>query len=109
MPTRVVHRVRCRKPDDGQIWADVKVVDAVTIVAPGGQEMLFWVRAKDAIPFIVDNTGDGNGKGSAPASSTRISHMERIHGEDDPNQKFDIEVLDAMAFLPPPFIPADQA
>lgn len=107
MPTRVVHRVRCRKKEDSQTWADVKVVDAFTVLAPGGKSQLLWTRAKDAIPHIVDNTGDKNGVDNS--SPTRVSHMERVHSEDDPSQKFDIEILDACAFQPPHVGSGDQS
>lgn len=107
MPTRVVHRVRCRKKGDSQTWADVKVVDAFTVLAPGGKSMLLWTHAKDAVPVITDKTGDNNGVQNE--NPTRVSHMERVHGEDDPNQKFDIEVLDACAFQPPHVGSGDQA
>lgn len=99
MGTRVVHRVRVRKKTDSQTWVDIKVVDAITVLAPGGKAMLLWTRAKDAVPLIIDKTGDDNGVNNS--NPTRVSHMERVHGEDDPQQMFDIEVLDAVAFQPP--------
>lgn len=108
MTTRVVHRVRCRKKDDKSIWVDVKVVDAITVIAPNGTEMLLWTRAKDADPFIVDKTGGNNGKGSAD-NCTRVSHMELVSGSEDPKQKFYIEVLDAIAFKPPKKFESDQS
>lgn len=106
MATRVVHRVRCRKKGNSRIWADVKVVDAFSIVAPGGKEMLIWTRAKDAKPCIVDKTKGGNGKGD-PSSCTRISHMEIVEDPADSKQKMYIEKLDGIAFAPPTFHPAD--
>jgi hypothetical protein len=106
--TRVVHRVRCRKKDNKQVWADVKVVDAFTVVEPGGDERMLWVRAKDAKPFIIDDTGGKNGKGELE-HCTRVSHMELVKAPDDPSQKFYIEVLDALALQPPPLHDANLA
>ena len=102
-----MHRVRCRKKNDSRVWLDVKVVDAVTVVAPGGQEILYWTRAKDAVPYIVDKTGGGNDKGDQ-GSATRFSHMQLITG-DDPQQMFYVEILDAFNFSPPPFHSPEQA
>ncbi len=107
MPTRVVHRVRCRKKGDTRIWADVKVVDAFTVATPGG-EILVWTRAADAIPFIVDKTKGGNGKGDAN-SCTRVSHMELVQDPDDKNQKMYVEKLDAISFKAPAYNTADEA
>lgn len=110
MVTRVVHRVRCRKKDNKQVWADVKVVDGFTVQTPGpsGTPMMLWTRAKDAQPFIIDHTGDGNGKGSAQ-SANRVSHMEQYAATDDPRQKMDVEILDACSFMPPTIGDADGA
>lgn len=110
MPTRVVHRVRCRKKDNKQVWADVKVVDAVTVLEPGGQEKLLWIKASDANPCIIDKTKAAPSfeKGT-PDQCTRLSHMELVVGQDDPTQKMYVEVLDALVFAPPPNHNVDEA
>lgn len=108
MATRVVHRVRCRHDKDSQIWADVKVIDAFTIIGPDGQEMLYWTKAKDALPFILDGTGDGNGVGNG-SGCTRASHMVQVSDPDDDKQIMDIEVLDALSFVPSNVTEADSA
>lgn len=108
MATRVVHRVRCRKKDNKQVWADVKVVDAFLFKAANGETRVLFTKAKEASPWIKDDTGGRNGKGSAE-SATRGSHMELVKAEDDPSQKFYIEVLDTITFAPPPKHQIDQA
>lgn len=100
MASRVVHRVRCRKKNDGRIWADVKVVDAFTVVGPNGREFLITAKAKDADPCIIDKTGGNNGKG-LPTDCSRLSHMEAVSADGDSKQAMYVEKLDAISLLAP--------
>jgi len=123
------HVVRIKNPNDnGLTFVDVEVLDAVAIQTAGGDEALFEVMtqgstefssevydadimggceercydttAANAVPFVIDNTGDGNQKGYSEAS-TRKSHMVRLTGMTDPTQFFDAEILDAFVLKGP--------
>ena len=89
---------------DGGVWIDVEVLDALGLLTPSEDEALFEVRqtsdapettenddrageggeervydctAENALPYIVDNTGDNNGNsttGTDPTMCTRSSH-----------------------------------
>lgn len=103
MTTRLVHRVRCRHKTNKQIWADVKVVDAVLITTPSGTHVLMDVRPKKAKVCIVDKVADGrNAKGSAN-DCTRLSHMELVTSATDSKQQMYIETLDAVTLAAPKF------
>jgi len=111
MTTRVVHSVRCKNPNNKQIWVDVEVLDAVVVLDAGQQvEKLFLTSvdkgvsgANAVIPCIIDKTGDDNGKGGdgSQPGYTRLSHMVRVTSPTDPTQNFDVEVLDAFNLQPP--------
>jgi hypothetical protein len=95
MAKRIVHRVRCRKQGNPQVWADVKVVDAFTIALPDGKEGVVAVRGKNVC--IVDKTGGKLGKGD-PRECALLSHIELASSADDPSQKLYVEVLDGLSF-----------
>jgi hypothetical protein len=100
--TRKTHIVRIynnldpTKTGDQRAFVDVEVLDAISFKTTGGKEMILNVPAQGVVPYIVDDTGDGNGK--TPSDGTRRSHMERITNPSDPTQFFDVEVLDIIAF-----------
>jgi hypothetical protein len=96
--TRRTHVVRIHDDDadgSGQ-YVDVEVVDAVSFRTDNGKEMILNMPAEKAVPYIVDDTGDGSEK--TPSRATRRSHMERIKGDPDKTQFFDVEVLDMISF-----------
>ena len=94
MATRRSHIVRIGT--DTNRYVDMEVLDAVSYKTEEGKEMILNLPGKDAVPYIVDDTGDGNGK--SILNATRRSHMKRLASTSDPTQFFDIEVLDAIAF-----------
>lgn len=105
MSTRVTHQVRVRKKDDPSTWVDVEVLDALMLQYPAGGDAVGFILTNKVQGVtievaIIDNTGDGNGKGD-PAHCSRLSHMERVQSPDDPSQTLDIEVLDGFALSPP--------
>ncbi len=93
--TRRSHIVRIGTSTDRYI--DIEVLDAVSFKTKSGKEMVLNLPGKDAVPYIVDDTGDGNGKSTLNA--TRRSHMKRVKSPTDDTQIVDIEVLDAIAFI----------
>ena len=113
----------------GGAWIDVEVLDAIGLETPDGDEELFEVMqvsdadettennntagsggqqrvydcsAANAVPLIVDNTGDGNGK--SPTNPTRSSHMKRLASDPtnpDSGQYLDAEILDGFVLKGP--------
>jgi len=126
MATRRIHVVRCKNPNDGGgSFVDVAVLDAIGLVTANGDELLFEVMdvngygstdddisadggeerlydhdVSNVVPYIIDNTGDGNGRGN-PGDASRVSHMVRLTGETDATQFIDAEVLDAVVLSGP--------
>lgn len=92
--TRRTHIVRI-KGALAETYLDVEVMDAISFTIENGEEVVLNVAASDAVPYIDDDTGDGNAKHPGALRATRRSHMKRITG---PDGFFDIEVLDAVAF-----------
>jgi hypothetical protein len=93
--TRRTHVVRC-KNSDGSAFIDVEVLDAVSFRTTQNKEVVLSLKNDKAVPFINDDTGDGNAvKNSNP---TRLSHMKRVTNPNDPTQFFDVEVLDVISF-----------
>ncbi len=99
MTTRRVHVVRI-KDASGNNFVDVKVLDAIAFRGPSGAESLLDCTAGNANPYILDTTGDGNGKGD-PSSCTRVSHMKRLTNPNNSTQFLDVEILDAASFRGP--------
>lgn len=97
MASRSVHVVRIKDPGNPQNWIDIKVVDKIAYHGPNGVEYLLDTTAKNANPFIKDDTGDNNGKGDA-GSCSRSSHMVKLS---QGGMKFDAEYLDAVVFKGP--------
>lgn len=95
-PSRRTHIVRIpadkNAPDDN--YVDVEVLDAIAFKGPKGEDMVLNFKKENIVPYIVDNTGGGNGKENSKA--TRRSHMERIKG--DGGATLDVEVLDIVSF-----------
>lgn len=94
--TRRSHIVRIASKSNPEVYVDMEVLDAVAFTNVNGDQLVLNVPAENANPYIVDNTGDGNGK--VTATGTRRSHMKRITSSSDSTQFLDIEVLDAIAF-----------
>jgi hypothetical protein len=102
--TRKVHVVRCTDapqddPTNYSRWVDVLVLDAIALLGPSGKEFVFDCAAKNAVPTIIDNTGDGASR--TPGNATRLSHMERLTNADDSTLFLDVEILDAFALRGP--------
>ena len=97
--TRVVHKVRVTSQASGA-WAQVVVVDKMAIRGPNGDEQLYDVSAVNAVPYILDATGDLGTHGD-PAKCSRTSYLQRLTSSSDPSQMFDAEVLTAFAALGP--------
>lgn len=97
--TRRTHIVRVTDPNNKQRYVDVEVLDAVAFRGAGGKIMVLNTPAKNARPYVRDDTGDGDTL--APGLPTRASHMERITNPDDSSQFIDVEVLDYLAFTTP--------
>jgi hypothetical protein len=97
--TRRVHLVRVKNKNNADEYADVKVIDAIALRLPNGEERLYDVTAKKAVPYMKDLTGDGNDVGT-PAGATRASHLVRLTGA-DAAQMLDAEILDAFALRGP--------
>jgi hypothetical protein len=91
--TRFVHVVRCKHPNNPNIWFDVRVTDKISIKLTNGKTAKFDFTAAFATPTITDNTGDGNGVSNGN-SATRQTHMSRITSKTDQTQFYDAEVLD---------------
>lgn len=100
--TRRTHivRVKDKGPDVGAdpTFVDIEVIDAIAYRTTNGEQHVLSCASKDCVPYIVDETGDGNEKSPGPTEATRRSHMKRIEDPDDPTVGFDIEILDAIAF-----------
>jgi hypothetical protein len=94
MSTRRSHIVRIGT--DTNRFVDIEVLDAIATRTTEGKQVVLVFPGADAIPYIVDDTGDGNGK--SVVGATRRSHMKRISSSSDSTQFFDIEVLDAISF-----------
>jgi hypothetical protein len=94
MATRRTHIVRIGT--DTNRYIDIEVLDAVSFKTKSGKEMTLNLPGAQAVPYIVDNTGDNNGKSTLNA--TRRSHMKQITSTTDATQIVDVEVLDAIAF-----------
>lgn len=94
--TRRTHVVRVRDPNSSGNFADVEVLDAIAYRNENNKEEILDLVASNSAPFIVDETGGGNG--AEPNEPTRRSHMKRVINRTDPSQKFDVEVLDVIAF-----------
>lgn len=77
-------------------YMDVEVLDAIAFRKQNGDEVILNNPAANAVPYIVDNTGGGNG--SAPNDATERTHMKRLTGSSDATQMLDVEVMDCMAF-----------
>ena len=98
--SRTTHTVRI-KSQDQRFYADVEVLDAISMTLPNNFDIVFQITASQALfPNIVDNTGDNNGK-PGNKFSTRASHMLRMTGQSDPTQIFDIEVCDSFTITGP--------
>lgn len=100
MPTRRTHVVRIPSADtepgkDPSTYVDVEVLDAISFRTTGGKEMVLDFAGGTIVPYIVDDTGDGNAQ--TPDSATRRSHMQRVTSDDGQNWA-DFEVLDCIAF-----------
>lgn len=94
--TRRTHVVRIK---GGGGFVDVEVLDAISFTRQNGKEVVLNCNAKKAVPYIVDNTGSGNGKTPGRSTATRRTHMKKITGLGaQSNQFFYVEVLDAAAF-----------
>lgn len=97
--TRRSHVVRVHDDVNGTgQYVDVEVLDAISFRVGNGKEVILDFPTEKAVPFIVDDTGDGSDQSPPASAATRRSHMKRITGKDDPSQFFDAEVLDAAAF-----------
>jgi hypothetical protein len=95
-PTRRTHVVRVHAETGGAgQYFDVEVLDAIAFRDNLGKEVVLSMPKEKVVPWIVDDTGDGSEK--SPADPTRRTHMKRITG--DANNFFDVEVLDAAAFV----------
>lgn len=91
--TRTVHVVRCTDASSGQYF-DVQISDEIGWTRKNNRQDLLRAPAANCVPYIVDNTGDGNGTSYDPKSSTRATHMLRINDAGGPC--YDAEVLDAL-------------
>jgi hypothetical protein len=103
MASIFVHYVRCRSPNNSELWIDVQVIDAISFTKSNGDEQVLLSPAKNASPTIIDQTNGGNGV--TDANPTRVSHMVLVQGQDDgPNgqdnsgNSFYAEVLDGVSF-----------
>lgn len=95
-PTRRTHVVRIMdKTEGGGSYVDVEVLDAISFKDERGKEMILNMPQANVVAYIKDDTGGNNGR--EPSNPTRLSHMKRIVG-DDPQQRFDVEVLDIASF-----------
>ena len=99
--TRSTHTVRVTNPNNTTLWVDVEVLDQVAFIGPNSEEFMYDLRADSAIPYVLDDTGDGGATIGDPATCSRKSHMTRLVGIDDTTQILDVEVLDAIAFKGP--------
>jgi hypothetical protein len=103
MASIFIHYVRCRSPNNPELFIDVRVIDAISFTKSNGDEQVLLSPAKNASPTIVDQTAGNNGV--TGANPTRVSHMTLVQGQDDgPNgqdnsgNSFYIEVLDGVSF-----------
>lgn len=85
-------------------WLDFEVLDAISFYRENGLEVVISCNTKKAVPYIVDDTGDGNAKTPSAADATRRSHMTTVGasgasgGASGASPSFDVEVIDAAAF-----------
>jgi hypothetical protein len=77
-------------------YMDVEVLDAISFRMENGKEVILNSPAASAVPFIIDDTGGGNG--ATPTNPTRRSHMKQLTGSDDASQTLYVEIMDCMAF-----------
>lgn len=104
--TRRTHIVRVRQPKehipDGEdgMYVDIEVLDAISYSTTNGHFHIWSCAANKADPFIEDTTGDAPNWSKGGSKSTRGSHAKRILSDrhDPESAKFDIEVLDRIAF-----------
>jgi hypothetical protein len=103
MASIFIHYVRCRSPNNPELFIDVRVIDAISFTKSNGDEQVLLSPAKNASPTIVDQTAGNNGV--TGANPTRVSHMTLVQGQNDgPNgqdnsgNSFYIEVLDGVSF-----------
>src|SRR5674476_913021 len=98
--TRSTHTVRV-KSNDKRFYADVEILDAISLVLPDGFAICYQISKPNIItPNITDLTGDGNGK-PGNTDSTRASHMVRVTSTETPWMFFDVEVCDAFTITGP--------
>src|ERR1700675_4448806 len=109
--TRSVHVVRCKDPNNSDIWCDVKVIDAIIYRSPQRDHMfvdpnvasdqhLLKSPAKKSVPCIIDHTPGGPNQTGDPGHCSRVSHMKRMVG-DDSTMIMDVEILDGFAYIGP--------
>lgn len=93
--TRRTHIVRCYPDNDapGNTYIDVEVLDAIAFRNENNDEMILDMKASQAAPYIVDDTGGDHKK--TPDKGTRRSHMKRLKG--DNGAMLDVEVIDCIA------------
>lgn len=97
--TRRSHIVRISDAPKGDppsdTYVDMEILDSIAFRIEGNREVILDFKGGKIKPYIVDDTGDGNGK--TPDDGTRRSHMKRITDKKSGNF-FDVEVLDCIAF-----------
>ena len=112
-PTRSTHLVKITNPNNAANVIVVEVLDNVVFVGPNNEQFMYQLPAKGKgnKPYVLDLTGDtqtlifgisgGDGTIGDPDHCSRVSHMEKLVSNTEPNQCIDVEVLDAMSFIGP--------
>lgn len=75
--SRVSHMVRYTNPDDPTMFFDAETIDAFAAIGPNNAEEAVLIPAAKAVPFVIDNTGNGLGVG-VTLQSTRQEHIVKI-------------------------------
>lgn len=99
MSTRRTHMVRVYGTDasgakNTAVYADIEVLDDVSFRIENNKEVVLKMPAKNAVPYIVDNTDADEGK--QPSNGTRRTHVEKL--TDDSGATLYVEVFDAAAY-----------
>ncbi len=98
--SRTTHTVRI-KSSDGRFYADVEVLDAISVTLPSGYDICYKISTPNIVaPSITDLTGDNNGK-PGDKQSTRASHMVRVTSTTNTQMFLDVEVCDAFTITGP--------
>lgn len=99
--SRTTRTVRI-KSKNGNYFADVEILMAVSLTLPNGF-LISYNISTPVDPLIVDDTGDGNGR-AGTSNTTRSSHMARLTGDPTTSAKsqfFDVEVCDSFTITGP--------